>query len=82
MNAIERMAIARAGASGEAKRQGDIDQVQYLLDKAARLNSEAAAARAKPVPVEQPTAPAENDVARQTRLVAALNAARAGGGAG
>ncbi|SFU93933.1 hypothetical protein [Pseudoduganella namucuonensis] len=78
MNAIQRMAIARAADAG-ATRQGDIDQVQYLLDKAARLNSEAAAAQQQPPQVAKPAPPVESDAARQARLTAMLNAARAGG---
>lgn len=77
MNAIQRMAIARAGAVDQ--RQGVIDPVQHLVDKAARLNSEAAAAQRQPPKVVTPAAPVESEMARQARLVAALNAARAGG---
>ncbi|WP_143133392.1 hypothetical protein [Pseudoduganella namucuonensis] len=81
MTPIERMAIARAGAGSETKRQGDIDQVQYLHDKAARLASEAAAAQRQPPKVVKPAPPVESEAARQARLIAVLNAAR-GGGAG
>lgn len=77
MNPIERMTNARP-ATGP-KRQGEIDQVQYLLDKAARLASEAAAAQGKPAPAKQPAPPAESEAARLARLTAVLNAARAGG---
>ncbi len=71
MNVFERMNNARPTAP---KRPGDIDQLQYLLDKAARLASapaHAPAVAATPVPYE-------SDAARQTRLLAALNDARAG----
>ncbi|MYN10289.1 hypothetical protein [Pseudoduganella aquatica] len=80
MNPTERMTAARPATA--AKRQGEIDQHQYLLDKAARLAREAAAAQAQPAPAKQPAQPAESDTARQARLVAALNAARAGGSRG
>lgn len=77
MNPTERMTGARPATM--AKRQGEIDQHQYLLDKAARLAREAAAAQEQPAPAKQPAPPAESDVARQARLTALLNAARAGG---
>lgn len=76
MNAINRMTAARQAAP---TRQGIIDEQQFLLDKAARLASEATAAQGLPAPVKQPPVPVESDAARQARLVAALNTARAGG---
>lgn len=76
MTPIERMAIARAGSP--TTRQGDIDPVRHLVDKAERLNREAAAAQQQPPKVAKPAPPVESDAARQARLVAVLNAARGG----
>lgn len=73
------MAIARAGAGAGQQRQGIIDPVQQILNKAALRAGEAEAAQRQPPKVVKPAAPAESDAARQARLVAALNAARAGG---
>jgi hypothetical protein len=75
------MAIARAGAGAPPARQGDFDQIQYLLSKAERLSREAAAAQQQPPEAVKQARPAESEAARQARLIAALNAAR-GGGAG
>lgn len=77
MNPTERMTAARPDTA--AKRQGEIDQHQYLLDKAARLAREATAAQEQPAPVAKPAPPVESDAARQARLTALLNTARAGG---
>jgi hypothetical protein len=79
MNPINRMTAARSAAPS---RQGIIDEQQFLLDKAARLARESAAAQAQPAPAKQAAPPAESDVARQARLTALLNTARAGGSRG
>jgi len=73
MNPTNRITAARQNAA--PARQGIIDEHQFLLDKAARL-----ATAAQRTPPEQPTTsrPAENDGARQARLIATLNAARNG----
>jgi hypothetical protein len=74
MNIVEKMNQARA-ALAPAKRH-EIDEGQRLLDKAQRLAEEAANGQPKK---EQAQPPAESDAARQARLIAALNAAHAGG---
>jgi hypothetical protein len=75
MNIVEKMNAAR---SAPPARQGVIDERQYLIDKAARLAREAEAAQGS-APEEPPAPPAESYAERQKRLIAALNAARAGG---
>jgi hypothetical protein len=73
MNPTNRITAARQAAA--PSRQGIIDEQQFLLDKAARLASEAEAARQPPPEAKAPM-PVESDAARQARLIAALNVAR------
>lgn len=75
MNPTNRITAARQSAA--PSRQGIIDQQQFLLDKAARLASEADAAR-QPSPETNAPTPVESDAARQARLIATLNVARGG----
>jgi hypothetical protein len=78
MNSVEKMNQARRAqaALAPAKRRHEIDEGQYLLDKAQRLAEEAA----KGAPEEEPPQPpAESAAARQARLIAVLNAAHARG---
>lgn len=75
MNPTNRLTAARQAAA--PSRQGVIDEQQFLLDKAARLASEAET-DSQPAPEAKASAPVESDAARQTRLIAALNVARGG----
>lgn len=75
MNPTNRLTAARQAAA--PSRQGVIDEQQFLLDKAARLASEAKT-NSQPAPQATAPTPVESDAARQARLIAALNVARGG----
>jgi hypothetical protein len=74
MNPIDRMTKARQVA--EPQRKNEIDEVQYLFDKAQQLADRANA----PAEVTEPTesAPAESEAARRARLIGAMTQARGG----
>jgi hypothetical protein len=70
MNPVEQMNQARQTTTPVQRPK--IDELQYLIDKAARLASEAAAVPEEP---EEP-APVETEAERQRRLIAAMTDAR------
>ena len=75
MNPTNRLTAARQAVA--PSRQGVIDEQQFLLDKAARLASEAGTNSYQAPQATAPT-PVESDAARQARLIATLNVARGG----